>query len=419
MKCAKIASVVANLILLPLCASVPAMAATEQKLTQNDGFEIGHSVAVVGNIALVGAPKSNSTTGAAYVYTRTCTTCTWTLAQRLTASDAANSDRFGDAVAFDGTTMVVGATAAAAGAGAAYTFVYSGGTWTQSQKLVAHDGALNDTFGYSIAIYGPNILVGAFNARLSTQTLGNGAVYRYYRAGSVGSAFLEAEKMTASDSAGGDEFGWSVTLSADTALIGARNVKLTADCPGVPAGNGCPQAGAVYVFDNPCATGQCLPSWPQTQRIVSPNPTAGMNYGFSVAIENTTAVVGAAYTIVNGHARQGSASVLSKAVSGWQEIQQVTSSDGAAHDWFGASVAISGGDFVVGSQFASPDSQGAAYVFRKTASTWSQTNKLGAAKPFHLGGYGISVGFSGNTALVGSPYTPDGSRGAAFSYIGP
>src|SRR4051812_44566292 len=120
---ATIASILGSLALLwaadsltagtPDKSSVRAPTAVQQKLTQNDGFEIGHGVALFGNIALVGAPKSNSNKGAAYVYTRTCASCSWTLSQRLTASDGASSDRFGDAVAFDGDTMLVGATNAA------------------------------------------------------------------------------------------------------------------------------------------------------------------------------------------------------------------------------------------------------------------------------------------------------------------
>jgi hypothetical protein len=419
MKKTTIASIVAGLACLvslnPLTAS-----AFEQKLTQNDGFEIGGSVVVSGNVALVGAPKSNSNKGAAYVYTRTCPTCTWTLSQRLTASDGVSSDRFGIAVAFDGSTMLIGATTVGGGSGAAYTFYQSGGAWVQSQKLVPHDGAANDEFGYSVAVAGQHILIGAYGANVNNN-FAQGAAYRYYRVGGGGSAYLEAEKLTAADGAFEDEFGWSVALTQDVAFIGARDVNLPADCPYGQPGLGCRDAGAVYIFDNPCSTGTCGPHWTQSQRLVAASPNDKMNFGFSVAVAGTTAIISAPYSHVGLNERQGTAFIYSKQVGGWSQDAQLLGSDGAAHDQFGTAVSMlsTGLGVAVGAEFGSPTSNGSTYVFAKSGLVWNQTNKLSASDAFHLGGFGISVGYSGSTVLVGSPYTPDGSRGAAYSYTLP
>jgi hypothetical protein len=199
-----------------------------------------------GNTALITAyredPSGLADAGAAYVFTRSGST--WTQQAKLVASDAQAGDEFGRSAALsgDGNTALIGAhfedPSGLADAGAAYVFTRSGSTWTQQAKLVASDAQAGDRFGWSVALSGDGntALIGAF-----TEDPGGisdaGSVYVFTRSGSIWS---ERAKLTASDAAAGDQFGWSVALSGDgnTALIGAN-----LEDPG-----GISDAGSVYVF---------------------------------------------------------------------------------------------------------------------------------------------------------------------------
>src|SRR5262249_48052204 len=154
------------------------------------------------------APGNDSGTGAAYVFTRSGTT--WTEQPKLTASDGANSDLFGAAVAVNGDTAIVGAYQKNAQTGAAYIFTRSGTTWTEQQALTASDGAGGDVFGYSVSVSGDTAIVGAY-----TKNTGRGAAYVFTRSGIT---WTEQQKLTASDAATFDYFGFSVGVSGDTAI---------------------------------------------------------------------------------------------------------------------------------------------------------------------------------------------------------
>jgi hypothetical protein len=140
----------------------------QAELTASDGViedTFGKSVAISGSTALVGASShqvgSNANQGAAYVFVQDGTT--WSQQAELTASDGSGGDEFGDSVAVDGSTALVGAASHKVGSnkqGAAYVFVESGGTWSQQVELTASDGAANDWFGYSVAVSGAMMVVG-------------------------------------------------------------------------------------------------------------------------------------------------------------------------------------------------------------------------------------------------------------------
>ena len=146
---------------------------------------------------------------------------------KLTASDAATFDEFGNSVGISGATAVIGAPGKSGVTGAAYVFVRSGSVWSQQQKLTASDPAVNDGFGFSVGISADTAVIGAFNKSSAT-----GAAYVFVRSGSVWS---QQPKLTASDASAGDRFGDSVGISGDTAVIGA------------PFKSGF--AGAAYVFE--------------------------------------------------------------------------------------------------------------------------------------------------------------------------
>ena len=150
---------------------------------------------------------------------------------KLLANDAALNDNFGWVVAIDGNTAVVGIEGDGSSGttpGAAYVFVRTGSAWNQQQKLVALDGANGDQFGISVAISGESIVIGA-NLDDDGGSL-SGSAYVFVR---NGTDWTEQGKLVASDAAAVDQFGKSVGISGDTAIVSA-------------VGNGI--AGSTYVF---------------------------------------------------------------------------------------------------------------------------------------------------------------------------
>ena len=182
----------------------------QQRLTADDGAAwdtFGDSVAISGDTVIVGAtwasPGGNTEQGAAYVFTRNG--ATWTQQQKLTASDGVAYDYFGE-VAISGNTAVVGASGQDIGGnlyqGAAYVFTRSGATWTQQQKLTASDGAAYDYFG-EVAISGDTVLIGAAWDDIGGNA-NQGSAYVFTRSGAT---WTQQEKLTASDGAADDYFG--------------------------------------------------------------------------------------------------------------------------------------------------------------------------------------------------------------------
>jgi hypothetical protein len=179
----------------------------------------GISVALSGETVIVGASGSNSSRGSAYVFVRGGDS--WIQAQKLTASDGAAGDLFGDSVAISGGTVVVGVPKGDIGSnqdqGSAYVFVGVSNSWTQQAKLTASDGAAYDQFGVSVAVYEDTIVVGAFSDDFGSSS-NQGSVYVFARSSS---AWAQAQKLTVKDGAADDKFGRAVAIHRNTLVVGA------------------------------------------------------------------------------------------------------------------------------------------------------------------------------------------------------
>ncbi len=352
----------------------PMMWLTQAKLTASDGATgdwFGNAVALSGDTALVGDQRKNSNTGAAYIFVRSG--FAWTQQQKLTASDAAAADWFGSSVSLSGDTALVGARYKDYETGAAYVFVRSGSTWTEQQKLAASDAATQDSFGWSVALSGDTALVGARQKSVYGWKFA-GAAYVFLRSGS---AWTQQQKLTASDAATDDFFGWSVALSGDTALVGAE---------GKNSGT-----GAVYVFLRSGST------WTEQQKLAASDAAASDAFGWSVALSGDTALVGAE----GKNSSAGAAYVFLRSGSTWSEQQKLTASDAAASDYFGTSAALSGDTALVGANGKNSPA-GAAYTFLRSGSTWAEQQKLAASDSTVSDYFGTSAALSGDTALVGA-----------------
>ncbi len=326
---------------------------------------------------------------------------------KLTASGGAAGDNSGFSVAISGSTVVVGAPWATVNdhsqQGAAYIFTESGSVWTQAAELTASDGHSDDGFGYSVAISGNTVVVGS-------DILLKGAAYVFTKPGSGWTNMTQTAKLT--DGAVKDDFGNSVSITGKTVVVGA---------PAAPVGGVCP--GAAYVFTE---RGSAWTSMTPTAELTASDGQQSDGFGDSVSISGSTVVAGAPY-----NNNQGAAYVFTERGSAWTGMTQtakLTASDGAAADLFGNSVSISGNTVVVGAPRATVNGhsqQGAAYVFTKSALGWgdmTQTAKLTASDGAAQDTFGYAVSISGNTLVVGAPSATIGSntaQGAAYVFTEP
>jgi hypothetical protein len=333
------------------------------KLTAADGAggdRFGNSVSVSGDTVVVGALVAevggNYGQGAAYVFYRNQGGPDgWGQVAKLTAADGAEMDEFGYSVSVDGDTAVVGADFADAGGnanqGAAYVFYRDQGglgAWGQVAKLTAVDGAAFDWFGYSVSVSGEAAVVGALMADVGGNA-NQGAAYVFYRDQGGADAWGQAAKLTAADGASNDQFGKSVSVDGDTALVGAKYADIGAD------------QGAAYVFYRDQGG---LGAWGQVAKLTAADGAAGDQFGFYVSVSGDTAVVGAPYADFLYGANAGAAYVFYREGGGadaWGQVAKLTADDGTESDYFGYSVSVDGDTAVVGAIYAGVG--GAAYVF--------------------------------------------------------
>ena len=304
-------------------------ASLQAKLTgsPNASGSFGISVAIDGSTAVVGTVNPNSSTGAAYVFVRSGRV--WSQQAKLAAPVGAPGGLINVSVAINGSTVVVGATDFFSGTGAVYVFVRSGTAWSQQAKLAASDGAPGTQFGISVAIDGSIVLAGASSNSGST-----GAAYVFVRSGTAWSQ--QAEMTDPGGSWPNDFFGGSVALDGSTMVIGS------------PGGN---PGGAAYVF---VRSGT---SWSQ-QATLAASDGAPSAFGDSVAISGSTVVVGAV-PLVDWDSGTGAAYVFVRSGTAWSQQAKLTGPGGGAPgDGFGNSVAIEGSTAVVGAP-----GHNSAYVF--------------------------------------------------------
>jgi hypothetical protein len=363
------------------------------RLTVATGGEkyLGDAVAISGDTALVGAPgyPSGAHTGAAYVFVRSGGV--WKLQKKLVAPDGGAGDDFGLSVAISGNTALVGASshniAGLGRAGAAYVFVRSSGVWKLQEELTYDVPSPGDFFGDSVALNGDTALVGVPGMDWFAGT-DAGAACVYIRSG--GKWYLQ-QALVGYDAAPSDDFGASVALSTDTAVVGA---------PWHDTG-GKSDAGAAYVFVRSAGV------WTRQPPDLHAGDAAVQDeLGFSVALSGNTAVIGAPRRDSGGKADAGAAYVFFRSSGAWSQQAQLTADDGNAQDEAGYSVDVTGGRALLGSPGNSGGSifhNGATYDFARSGVTWAQQRKLTAADNAEDAHFGSSVGLSGETALLGAP----------------
>jgi hypothetical protein len=348
--------------------------------------------------AIMGVQQENSNKGAAYIFEKI--EGTWTQVTRLAPNDPVSSHYFGCSAAIYGDLAIVGAygdDTEGSDAGAAYVFTRDiEGTWSQTAKLTAEDGYTSDNFSKgnsAISLYENYALIGAYRNDDGGSSSGSAYLFEY-----EGSSWTEVAKLIASDDYSSDNFGYSVDLHGDYAIIGSYGD----DDKGSAS-------GSAYIFDVTNKTGT---TWTQDEKITASDGYGSDFFGYSVAITNGIAVVGA-YGEDDEGSSAGAAYIFEGSGSSWSQTSKLLPSDLTSSDEFGYSVDTNGNKVLVGAYkhevhpSGSYSYTGAAYVFEKSEGSWSQAVKISAPSTVSsltsiYFGRSVALDHDGNTALISS-----------------
>lgn len=281
-----------------------------------------------------------------------------------------------------------------------------------SEKLTASDGAAGDEFGNSVSIDGDTIAIGAVNNDDAGSNSGSAYVFVRNTGNAVcpetGSIdpWCEQAKLIASDAAAEDQFGESVSVSGDIILIGSHRDDDAGDA-----------SGSAYIFTRSGTT------WTEQQKLTASDATPLDQFGNSVSVNGQTAVIGAPFNTGGPGFQPGAAYVFTRSGNTWTEQQKLISSDAADDDQFGASVTVENDTAVITAPFDDDmaSTTGSAYLFTRSGTTWTEQKKLLASDPSALNRLGSSPGsasVSGNTAVIGAAdhNHPGNIGGAAYVF---
>lgn len=419
--------------------------------------QFGYSIALSKDTLAVGAAgEASSTTGingnqadnsatfagAVYVFVRIG--ATWEQQAYIKASNTEANDYFGSKVALSGNTLVVSATGedssaigingnqannGADASGAAYVFVRNGTSWAQQAYVKASNPQAGAGFGISLALSGDTLAIGApgessnatgINGDQANSGAGSsGAVYVYARSGTT---WTQQAYVKASNTDQSDQFGVSIALSGDTLAVGAHQESSSAT--GInqnQSDNNAYSSGAVYVFDRVGIT------WTQQAYLKASNTGINDHFGDSVALSDNTLAVGAfaeasRATGVNGDQLDDSASgsgavyVFVRDGAAWVQQAYLKASNTETGDRFGDEVALSGDTVAVGARGEdsnatgvnggqtdnSANSAGAAYIFVRKGTAWTQREYVKASNTGLLHQFGFEIALSRDTVALGA-----------------
>lgn len=353
----------------------------------------GTWVAVDGDTAIVGAPLDDANgmdAGSAYIFSRN-SNGSWSQDAILLADDGAAGDQFGLRVDIDADTAVVGARFHNSNIGAAYVYVRAAnGQWSEQAKLTADDGnATEDAFGVAVAVDGDTVLVGAKGALLAGDT-GNATGLAYVFTRASNGTWTQDATLRVQNRAQGDEFGSSVALEGDTALIGAQRAARGVAPTIIPA------VGSAYVFTRVNGV------WGETEAATLESSDGAQDdiFGLDVSLSGDTALISARGDDDTGP-NDGAAYIFTRNNDTWnttEEIKLRATSPSAFADFFGDSVAVNGDVALVGATDQA-GTGGAVYVFCRSASGWSAASTI--LPPFGAF-FGTNLAISADTAIVGS-----------------
>jgi hypothetical protein len=346
------------------------------------GDDFGSSVAISGNTAVVSSLSGGAQggyIGSVFVFQRNGST--WSFQQKLLPNRPESIANYGCSIAISGDTIAVGDVGyTLQDTGLVHVFQRIGQSWSQQVRL---EGGY--TFGRSVAISGNTLVVGESAANTAVSSSGAASVYRFN-----GSTWGLEQQLSASDAGFADAFGVSVGISGETVIVGAFADDISSSV----------DVGSAYIFKRNGTT------WSEQAHLISAESTIGDYCGWSVSISGDTAAVGCYGDSLPNMNGVGSVYVYQRSGTVWNGLPRINASNASASTNFGYSVAIIGDILLVGAhRYDSPQSQntGAAYIFQRFGSTWTETSflTLDNGAPGDL--FGQSVALSDNTLLVGVP----------------
>ncbi len=430
------------------------------------GDRFGYAVALSGDTLVIGARYEDSAatgvngnqsdngaeeSGAAYVFVRS--NGEWAQQAYLKASNTDAGDHFGVSVAVSGDTLVVGAIRedsnamgvdgeqnndSAIDAGAAYIFVRNAGVWSQQAYLKATNSGAGDEFGWSVAISGDSVAIGAHQEDSSATDVGgdgsdnsapqSGAAYLFTRSGDTWSpqAYVKA-----SNTDGGDLFGGAVALAGGRLIVGAWKEDSSATGVGGDEGDDAfTDAGAAYLFVRSGAT------WSQEAYLKASNSASFDYFGYAVGLTTDRALVSAyaedsSATGVDGDESNnsaddsGAAYVFVRSGANWNQEAYLKASNTESSDFFGRSVALSDQTALIGANGEdssatgvdgdgsdnSAGESGAAYAFVRSGTQWSPLAYVKASNSAAGDQFGKSAAVSSKRGVLGAIWEDGGDTG--------
>ncbi|MFC3194966.1 FG-GAP repeat protein [Marinicella sediminis] len=354
----------------------------------------GHAVAIDGSWALAGAPRDDDNgleAGAAYLFL--WSNNQWTQKAKLLAADGEAGDSFGYSVSLSGNTAVIGAVQdddLGTDSGSAYVFEFDGLSWQQTAKLTSLDGQYIDFFGISISQSENRILIGASHHDAVAQSGGSAYVFELQ-----GDQWVQTARLNAADGGQGDQFGHAVSLSGDRALIGAHQHQI----------NGTP-VGAAYLFE------WHMGEWVESAKLSDPNGQYNDRFGIAVSLDDQQALIGA----TGKNLAQGAALVFAEDSFGWRHTATLTAMDGTSGDRFGSAVSLLDGSALIGAPYAHDNLTGAAYQFNQSAQLWQQNQPF---QPDYVGDhvFGRSLDQSTGHIIIGATGMDASPSGAGAAHL--
>lgn len=294
-----------------------------------------------------------------------------------------DGDNFGISVSMSGNYAIIGANLSdtlGSSSGIAFVFEYDGNAWLE-HSLVPEDGDAGDNFGRSVGISGDYAIVGAWGH----DTLANdsGAAYIFRR---DGGAWVQDTILVPSEVWPYQHFGFAVAIDGESAIVGAYM-----------DGGGGVNSGAAYIFSR---TGGV---WTLQQQIRPDESGPSQEFGRTVDIRGDFAIIGAPWDSVGIGSRTGAAYVFERDGAVWTQARRLLASDGDEGDCFGGSVGIDGTNAIVGAEqhTATKSDQGAAYIYSKV-SAWTHETKLIPGNSYANDSFGSAVSISGEFAMIGA-----------------
>ena len=382
----------------PNCVAVGERKIKPADLAQGDIYAA--AMAVDGNVALVASEwddDQGKDSGAVFVYR--CDGRQWVEEQKLLPSDGQAGDNFGRSLELDGNLAVVGThwdDDNGEKSGSVYAFRYNGAAWVQEQKLLASDGKADDRLGNTVSVDGDVIVAGAWKKNGGGKNSGAAYVYRFN-----GLQWVQEQKLVASDREAYDGFGRHVSVSGNVIAVGTWQ-----DDDG--ASNG----GAVYMFRH---TGT---SWVQEQKLVASDAGTNSFLGWSVYLDGRTVVAGAYGDSPKG-TQSGAAYVWRYDGASWSHEHKIVPRDGSAYDYFGFSIALDGDNLAVGAyvkltEFLGP---GAVYLYRYRNNEWSKFRKIVPSDGAPQDAFGFHVALKGKLLVTGSWRDDDAGADSGSAYL--